>query len=305
MERTSPSSDLTGLFNVGRQSIRRLAHAVKKRKESAAGEASDAPVRAPTENTAAASKRKSNSRFKKTPKKYAFPTFTREQEQSTFLLMVQPTAAVEREVDRQGVTTRRRSSSRKSSRPAASTTNGRSLVSWPFKRSQGRLDIQGRPLHHASPSLTKAAKGGKRDKRGSTSSNAGKTNTEETCGRDTRQEGPTTASREQQVSRNTSGGGDEESAQRRFKKRRRRSYSDADGYPPAKASRQTHVVAAGLATPRRPRMKEKDQRCTPKKLNVKEEEFLSLKKKLEWELTLGLYYRQKKEFMEINKDMYE
>lgn len=305
MERTSPNSDLTGLFNVGRQSIRRLAHSVKKRRESAAGEASDAPVRAPTESTAAASKRKSNSRLKKTSKKYAFPTFTREQEQSTSLLAVHPTAVVEREVAPQGVTTRR-SSGRRSSRPATSTTNGRSLVSWPFRRSQGRLDIQGRPLRHASPSLTKAARGGIRDKRGSTPSNAGKTNPKETCGRDTKQEGPTTASRGQQASRNTSGGGDGESAQRRFKKRRRRrSYSDADGYPLAKASRQTHVVATGLATPRRPRIKEKDQRCTPKKLNVKEEEFLSLKKKLEWELTLGLYCRQKKEFMEINKDIYE
>lgn len=301
MEHTSPNSDLTGLLNVGRQSIRRLSHAVKKRRESAAGETSEAPVRAPTENTAAPSKKKYNARLKKTSKKNVFPTLTREQAQTTSLLTAQHAAAGEREATRQ-VKTRRRSSGRRSSCPATSTTNSRSLVSWPFRRAQGRLDIQGRPLQHAS--LTKAARGGKRDRKGSTASSAGRTNTKNTCGQNARQEGPTTPSREQQASRNTSGGGDEESDQR-LKRKRRRSYSDAVGYPPARASEQTHVVAAGLATPRRPKMQEKEQRCTPKKLNVKEEEFLSLKKKLEWELTLGLYCRQKKEFMEINKDMYE
>lgn len=302
MEHTPPNSDLTGLLNVGRQSIRRLSQAVKKRRESAAGETSEAPVRAPTENTAAASKRKYNARLKKTSTKCVFPTLTRELAQSTSLLTAQHSAAGEREAARLVVKARRSSSGRRSSCPATSTANGRSLVSWPFRRAQGRLDIQGRPLHHAS--LTKAARGGKRDRRGSTASSAGRTNTD-TCGQNARQEGPTTPSREQQASRNTSGGVDEESDQRRLKRKRRRSYSDAVGYPPAKASEQIHVVAAGLATPRRPKMKEKEQRCTPKKLNVKEEEFLSLKKKLEWELTLGLYCRQKKEFMEINKDMYQ
>ncbi|KAK4323068.1 hypothetical protein Pmani_006206 [Petrolisthes manimaculis] len=45
-------------------------------------------------------------------------------------------------------------------------------------------------------------------------------------------------------------------------------------------------------------------RCIPKDLNVKSEEFLSLKKKLEWELAWNLYCRQRKEFMEVNKDLF-
>lgn len=305
MDRTTPNSDLTGLFNVGRRSIRRLAHAVKKKRESAAAEASDVPVRGPTGNPAASSERKSNSRLKKTSKKYAFPTLTEEQEQTTSRLTVQPVAAVEREAARRGVA--RRSSSRTSSRPATSKTKAKALVSWPFKRSQGRLDIKGRPLHNTSLALTKVTSDGRRKARVRTGSIAAKTSPKATHGRDTRQEGPTAGDCGQQASRSTSGEGDEESTHRRFKKRRRRrSLSDADdNRSRGKASRQTRVVAAGLATPRRPRVKEQDRRCTPKKLNVKGEEFLSLKKKLEWELTLGLYCRQKKEFMEINKDMYE
>lgn len=308
MDSASPNSESTGLLNVGRRSIRRLAHAIKRRRESAAGEASDAPVRAPTENTAASSRRKSNSISKKTPTKCVFPTSTREQEPPTTLLTVQPTATEVKEAVRRGATARRRSSGRKASRPATSNANVKSLVTWPFKRSQGRLDIHGRPLLDRWPSRKRAAKGGKREVRVRTSSIASRTCTKESRGRITRQAEATAASTGQQGSRTSTRGGDEESVQWRLKKRRRRkSQSDVDDYlrRTKKASNQTHTVAAGLATPGRTSMKEKDRRCTPKKLNVKKEEFLSLKKKLEWELTLNTYKRQKKEFMEINKDLYE
>lgn len=302
MERDSFTSDPTGLLNVGRRSIKRLAHVVKRRRESAAGDASEAAVRASIENIAAASKRRSNSRFQKTSKKYKFPTATREQEQPTTLLTVQATPASEREVVRRGVTPRRRSSVC-TARPATAKANSKSQVSWPFKRSHGRLDLQGLPLQNTWPSRTRAASCGKRESRKRTGSVAAKA----TRGRETRQDGPMAASSGQHTFLTTSGGGNEESSQPRLKKRRRRkSQSDVDDYRRrAKAPKQTHVVAAGLATPRRPRMKEKDRRCTPKKLNVKNDEFLSLKKKLEWELTLNLYCRQKKEFMEINKDVYD
>lgn len=303
MDNGPSTSDSGGLLNVGRRSIRRLAHAVKRKRGAVTEESADAPAaKAPTRNTSSDGKfseRKSSFRWKKSEsKKHALPGAAAKQQQAT--------EPAEKGSGQRGASAQRKNRGRRPSVRGTNKTRSTPLMSWPFKRSHGKLDIQNLLSQDGRASRGKA----KRSTRVKTEAKinaAVKSETSELSRRSTREEGTLSDNGGQRVLWKDAGGEGDDGAQRRAKKRRRRrrSQSDAELFHRTKATKQTHVVTTGLCTPKRPRREEQTRRCKPKKLAVTKEEFLSLKKKLEWELTFNLYCRQKREFMEINKDMYD
>ena len=308
MDNNPSSSDSGGLLNVGRRSIRRLTHAVKRKRGSRTAVSTDAPaVKAPEKNTASSESKLSESKFcerkcsfrrdEGDSKKCALPGVTKKQEQTT---------GSAGSVD-QGASAQRRNRGRKTSVKGTNKVISRSLMSWPFKRSHGKLDLQSLPSSDGWASRRRGTRSNW-EKAGAKINVAIKTEANEQSDRGTREEGTSSDNGGHRVSWKDAEVSGEDGAHRRTKKRRRRrkSQSDADdSLLHIKNPKQARVVATGLCTPKRPRQEEQSRRCKPKKLAVTKEEFLSLKKKLEWELTFNLYCRQKQEFMEINKRMYE
>ncbi|MPC35579.1 hypothetical protein E2C01_029004 [Portunus trituberculatus] len=304
MDTHRSTSDSGGLLSVSRRSIRRLAHAVKLKPGSPTTQSADAaPAKLPTRNTVECetfSKGRYSFRWKKsTSKKFELQGDVAKQEHST--------ESVGRTSGQKGASVQRKTSRKKSSLQCTNKTKGRPLVSWPFKRSQGKLDLQKLTSQDGRAVCERVVRSNSnRKKVGGKTYTAIKTDADDTseCGTP---KGTVSAGSSQRVIWKDAGEEGDDAGQRRAKSRRRRrkSQSDAeDSHNHSKPLKQTRLVAS-LCTPRRTRRQEQPHRCKPKKLAVTNEEFLSLKKKLEWELAFSLYCRQKKEFMEINKHMYE